>query len=378
MNGDGKADLIGLGPEVWLSNGDGTFQPGQVFGSGGAGLASNAVADVNGDGQPDIIVFSACEAPGNCENSVIGVLFGNGDGTFQPAVTYNAGPGGGGQVAVGDVNGDSRVDIVLTSGFHAGTLLGNGDGSFQPIQISNLGMQASSLAMVDVNKDGSADLLMIDGGGAWVSLSNGDGTFQVAQEPFPSLDLVSVAGADANGDGNPDLIVLYSCIPPHCFRSSQVVVLLGNGDGTFQRPGGYVTYGLYASAMAVADVNADGTPDVLVLECTVRRCHGAGGVIKGPGRIRILAGDGNGGFQFIQRYSSGGISSFGEIAVGDFTGDGRPDVVATWGAFGELIHTGRYPTSETLSSSLNPSVVGQPVTFTATVTSGLGTPTGFV
>ena len=130
--------------------------------------------------------------------------------------------------------------------------------------------------------------------------------------------------------------------------------------------------------MAVADVNADGTPDVLVLECTVRRCHGAGGVIKGPGRIRILAGDGNGGFQFIQRYSSGGISSFGEIAVGDFTGDGRPDVVATWGAFGELIHTGRYPTSETLSSSLSPSVVGQPVTFTATVTSGLGTPTGFV
>ncbi len=53
-------------------------------------------------------------------------------------------------------------------------------------------------------------------------------------------------------------------------------------------------------------------------------------------------------------------------------------MVATWGAFGMLIHTGRYPTSETLSSSLNPSVAGQPVTLAATVTSGLSTPTGFV
>src|SRR5712692_6993488 len=91
VNGDGKADLIGLGPEVWLSNGDGTFQPGQVFGSGGAGPVSNAVADVDGDGRPDIIVFNACEAPGNCANSIVGVLLGNGDGTFQAAVPYNAG-----------------------------------------------------------------------------------------------------------------------------------------------------------------------------------------------------------------------------------------------------------------------------------------------
>jgi len=379
VNGDGKADLIGLGPVVWLSNGDGTFQPGQAFGSGGAAPLSNPVADVNGDGRPDIVVFNACEAPGNCANAVVGVLLGNGDGTFQTAVPYNVGAGGGGQVVVADANDDGKSDIVF-AGSHVGTLLGNGDGTFQPVQISNVGMQASSLAMADVNKDGSADLLMIDGGGAWVSLANGDGTFQAAQELLPSSDLVSVAGADANGDGNPDLIVLYSCTNLYVCRSSLVAVLLGNGDGTFQRPTLYVTYGLFASGMAVTDVNADGTPDVLVVECTihVRECTGAGGIIKGAGRIRVLAGDGHGGFNFVERYSSGGISSFGEIAVGDFTGDGRPDVVATWGAFGMLIHTGRYPTSETLSSSLNPSVAGQSVTFTATVTAGLGTPTGFV
>jgi FG-GAP-like repeat len=236
VNGDGKADLIGLGPEVWLSNGDGTFQPGQIFGSGGAGPASNAVADVNGDGQPDIIVFSACEAPGNCANSVIGVLLGTGDGTFQTAVTYNAGPGGGGRVAVADANGDGKADIVLVSGSHAGTLLGNGGGTFQPVQISDLGMGPLFMATADVNKDGRADLLLMDTN-AWVSLANVDGTFQSALATRAgAVDPAGIAGVDANGDGNPDILFLDSCRNVYaCYATGgMLVVQLGNGDGTFQ------------------------------------------------------------------------------------------------------------------------------------------------
>jgi hypothetical protein len=378
VNGDGKADLIGMGPEVWLSNGDGTFQPGQTFGSGGTGAQSNAVVDVNGDGNPDIIVLNACDASGNCANGVVGVLLGNGNGTFQAAVTYNAAPGGG-RVAVADVNGDGKADIVF-AGSQAGALLGNGDGTFEPVQISNVGINPSSIAVADVNKDGKADLLLIDRQGAWVSLANGDGTFQIAQEPLQSSDLVSIAGVDANRDGNPDLIVLHASKDTQHINPGSVFVLLGNGDGTFQSPATYDAGGFFSSAMAVTDVNADGTPDVLVLECTHHgfNCLAGGGGIKGAGRVRILAGDGHGGFRFLQRYSSGGISSSGQIAVGDITGDGRPDVVSTWGAFGVLIHTGRYPTSEILSSSLNQSVFGQPVTLTATVTSRLPQPTGFV
>jgi hypothetical protein len=382
VNGDGKADLIGLGPEVWLSNGDGTFQPGQTFGSGGAGPASNAVADINGDGQPDIIVFSACEAPGSCANSVIGVLLGNGDGTFQTAVTYNAGPGGGGRVAVADANGDGKADIVLVSGSHAGTLLGNGDGTFQPLQISDLGMGPLFMTTADVNKDGRADLLLMDTN-AWVSLANVDGTFQAAQATHAgALDPAGIAGADVNGDGNPDILFLDSCRNVYaCYATGgTVAVQLGNGDGTFQASVRYRTDGFFPSAMAVTDVNADGVPDVLVAQCTriLRDCLGPHDIERGAGRVRVMEGDGIGGFHPVARFSSGGIGESGEIAAGDFTGDGRPDVVVTWGAFGLLIHTGRYPTSETLSSSLNPSVAGEPVTFTATVTSRLGTPTGFV
>lgn|SRR5882724_602112 len=279
-------------------------------------------------------------------------------------------------------NGDGKADIVLVSGSHAGTLLGNGGGTFQPVQISDLGMGPLFMATADVNKDGRADLLLMDTN-AWVSLANVDGTFQAALATHAgAVDPAAIAGVDANGDGNPDILFLDSCRNVYaCYATGgMLVVQLGNGDGTFQARVVYRTEGFFPTAMAVTDVNADGLPDVLVAQCThsLRLCLGAHDIERGAGRVKVLEGDGNGGFHPVLRFSSGGIGESGEIAAGDITGDGRPDVVVTWGAFGVLIHTGRYPTSETLSSSLNPSVGGQPVTFTATVTSGLGPPTGFV
>ena len=102
---------------VLLGNGDGTFQTAVTYGSGGYYADSVAVADVNGDGKPDLVVANACASSSNCANGgSVGVLLGNGDGTFQAAVTY----GSGGQyepdsVAVADVNGDGKPDLLVAN-----------------------------------------------------------------------------------------------------------------------------------------------------------------------------------------------------------------------------------------------------------------------
>jgi len=140
------------------------------------------VADVNKDGKPDVIVTNW--------DSGVGVLLGNGDGTFQPAVIYAA-TRGADAVAVADLNGDSWPDLVV----------GSNDGA----------------------------------GGPWLSvlLNKGDGTFLPAvRYSTVGFDVTSVAVADVDGDGKPDLIAANQCRDTNCNHSS-LAVLLGNGDGTF-------------------------------------------------------------------------------------------------------------------------------------------------
>jgi hypothetical protein len=115
VNADGKPDLIvaneaALG--VLLGNGDGTFQAAVSYGLSGFGN-SVAVADVNGDGKPDVVVAISCGGP-SC--GTVDVLAGNGDGTFRTAVSYASG-GLGNSVAVADLNGDGKPDVVAVSGF---------------------------------------------------------------------------------------------------------------------------------------------------------------------------------------------------------------------------------------------------------------------
>src|ERR1019366_4709092 len=137
---------------------------------------SVAVADVNGDGKPDVVV-------GNCGDSTVGVLLGNGDGTFQPAVTYFtyfSGCWNPTAVAVADLNGDGKPDLVMGCGSIAavGVMLGNGDGTFQPaVTYDSGGRDPWSVAVADVNGDGNPDLLVANyaSGTVGVLLGNGDG-----------------------------------------------------------------------------------------------------------------------------------------------------------------------------------------------------------
>src|SRR5207245_2738785 len=168
-------------------------------------------------------------------------------------------------VAAGDFNGDGGPDLaVANSGSsNVSVLLGNGDGTFQAARTFAAGTTPASVAVGDVNGDGRPDLAVANSGsiyGAYnnvlVLLGNGDGTFQAARTFAAGGGPLSVAVGDVNGDGRPDLAVAN-------YSSNTVSVLLGNGDGTFQAAQTFAA-GSRPSSVAVGDVNGDGRPDLAV------------------------------------------------------------------------------------------------------------------
>ena len=379
VNGDGKLDLVVAVADflpqgatgvvsVLLGNGDGTFRAATTYGSGGAFAISVAVADLNGDGKPDIVVANcALTAYNYCWNgsSGVGVLLGNGDGTFQPVVTYDSGDAAD-SVAVGDLNGDGKPDLVIGSslGAEARVLLGNGDGTFQPAVAYYAGSNGAAVALADVNGDGRVDLVVANYGSNTVSvlLGNGDGTFQQALSyGSGGYGTDAVAVADVNGDGKPDLVVAN-------YGDGSVGVLLGRGDGTFQPAVTYSSGGSLPTSIAVSDVNGDGKPDLLVAN-------------YGSNVVAALLGNGDGTFQPAVTYNSCGGCTVWEgpasVAVADLNGDGQPDLVLSNPGNSAnvsvlLNNSGAPPTTTTLISSLNPAPIRTPVTYTATVTSQNG------
>lgn len=350
VNGDHKPDLIvansggstgGNTVAVLLGNGDGTFQPAVLYGSGGYSDVSGelislsiAVEDVNGDGKPDVVMANHCAINDTqCTGGTVGVLVGNGDGTFKSAVSYGSGGYLAGQLAVADLNGDGKPDLVVTncaatgSGSCAGNgagngvvgvLLGNGNGTFQTATSYSSGSPewfSTPVVVADVNGDGKPDLVLANEGGdggngegsAGVLLGKGNGTFQ----PVVTYDsggkwADAIAVADVNGDGKPDLVLANF--------SATIGVLLGKGDGTFQPVQSFPAGGSDCFSVAVADVNGDGRPDVLVANMY--------------SSVGALLGNGDGTFQATQSYPTGGFLP-SALAVADLNSDGRPDLLVT-------------------------------------------------
>jgi hypothetical protein len=430
-NGDGKPDLLVANANgcyadgeicpygsvsVLLGNGDGTFQNAVTYDSGGYDAESVAVADVNGDGVPDLIVANECGASEFCYAGAVGILLGNGDGTFQTAVSYLSGGYAAVSVAVADVNGDGKLDLLaVNSEGSVGVLLGNGNGTFQSaITYGTGGYGAGSVSIADVNGDGHLDLVVAnlclneDPNGACnglgevgLLLGNGDGTFQ-SPTIFSSgaYFAFSVAIADVNGDGHLDLVVANACsMDPQgvgCATSGQVSVLLGNGNGTFGSAVTYNSGGIFATSDAVADVNGDGKPDIIVSnECSVPQI-----ACTNTGTVSVLLGNGDGTFQSGVTYSSGGFEALG-IDAYDVNGDGRPDILVANGcnaldldpsacnvpgidassSVGVFLAVapGAKTSTTNIATNLNPWTYGQALTLSANVTppSG-GTATGTV
>jgi FG-GAP-like repeat/Bacterial Ig-like domain (group 3) len=172
VNMDGNPDLIVshfrgfLG--VFLGNGDGTFQP-VVLHDLGSSIGSTLVADVNGDGKPDFVVLSFCLAPHGCfGHDQATVLLGNGDGTFQSGVAYDTGAYGASSIATADINGDGKPDLLIShfcrfycTSSPITTMLGNGDGTFRKaVFFGSGGKDGFSIAVTDVNADSKPDIVM--------------------------------------------------------------------------------------------------------------------------------------------------------------------------------------------------------------------------
>lgn len=395
LNRDGKPDLVvsdqGGQVGLLLGNGDGTFQTVKIIASGLVFPWSVIVADLNGDGKLDVVVADGGSCPPQgCINHVH-VLLGRGDGTFMTPHVYPTGYQTH-QVVAADVNGDGKLDLLVanqclepTCSSHGdlGVLLGNGDGTFAGVQTFDSGGSITvALAVSDLNHDGALDVALVhELGGVGVLLGNGNGTFQDAVI-FNSGNVLSdsIAVADMNGDGTPDLITTISCVSTSNCNVGGVGVLLGNGNGTFQPAAFYTTNAAGPSSVAVADVNGDGKPDVMVAHVCRAFCD--------TSPVVLLAGNGDGTLRKPMRFYSGGRNA-DAIVMADVNGDAKPDAIVankcisyadcTSGTVGVLLGTSGVETTTSISLSLNPSVYGQNVTLTATVVStGPSAPTGTV
>ncbi|HYI12563.1 MAG TPA: FG-GAP-like repeat-containing protein [Thermoanaerobaculia bacterium] len=257
MNGDGDVDLVVAGASdpakifILLGQGDGTFAAALPSAAGSYYLTSMAVGDLNSDGNQDVAAIGSY-------TSQVFVLFGNGNGTLQPAVSFSTITDGT-SVAIADFDGNGTADLAVTIYYGVAILLGNGNGTFNAAVLHPADDTPNSIAVGDFNGDRRPDLAVSNSYyGVSVLLGDGDGTFETGEDAVGGYGTSSVTAEDISGDGKLDLILTNS-------SSYTVVTLLGDGDGTFQAANSYPA-GYYPLDLAVSDFNADGRADLAIVQ----------------------------------------------------------------------------------------------------------------
>ena len=336
FNGDGKLDLAALVPYnnlnistvyIYLGKGDGTFQTAVGYSTIDPSHPNNvnaygmAVGDLSGDGKPDIAVTQS--------NGMV-VLLNKGDGTFGTATYHDNGLSHQSEIgiAIGDVNGDKKNDIVTSTYLGDVVLfLNQGSGAFAlkgSIGKAGGGGQGSWLvAMADINGDKKLDLVVSDWyGEIWTLYGNGNGAFtagpvypaQYWEQPPDNMIL-----ADFNGDGALDIF------KPLEGETWDGQVILGRSDGTFQTNAAYGwNDNGYGYNLVTADFNGDGFPDVAYSGARSSN-------LTQPG-FEVMLGSSHGvlGAPTFVSVAPVGCYEWTEwIAAGDLNGDGRADIVAT-------------------------------------------------
>jgi hypothetical protein len=310
-----------------------------------------AAGDFNGDGRSDLVSIVGSPAPNQAQ-----VWLNNGDGTFQAPVTLTAPTGNALSVFVTDINGDGHQDVLVAIGGTAlgmSTFLGNGDGTFQsPINTSFSGFLAGTPG--DFNGDGKLDLLGCDTATGAVRVAFGDGTGAFSQPGSSSFGVAmtgfSSAVGDFNGDGRLDLAQANAPIyNPGGTVSYSATVALGNGDGTFQFPtntGILFTSTLFfdpniSSApnadLAAGDFNGDGRTDLAVainqdhtiFEFAPGTAHVPGHSFPvnkpEPGYLKVLFQSPTGVLQAPITFDAG--IGPGTMQAVDLNGDGRAELI---------------------------------------------------
>ena len=349
LNGDGKLDLalpVNDGVSVLLNNGTGTFGTAVYYDSAIGGSAPGdgiAIGDLNGDKKNDIVITD--------ENLGAIVFLNQGSGTFAVDGTVGNLPvSSTNNVLLADINGDKKLDIVMPD--IAGdvfTFLGKGTGLFSngasyPLQVAS-NSSPYIVVLGDFNGDGTLDLLDTDGlNNSTLSLGRGDGTFRTAQMySFTTVFFTgnNVVSADFNGDGIPD--AAYSSVPLQTGSDRQsFAVLLSNSHGALGAPS-YVAAGSCSANqtnfIATGDVNGDGKADMVatLVGSTTAGCQ--------LNTVAVLGGLGTGKFGKPAYYSTGAASTAQEqeIYLVDLNGDGHLDIVTgnTDGTISVLLNKGK-------------------------------------
>jgi uncharacterized repeat protein (TIGR01451 family) len=325
FNGDGIQDLAiasdaGNSVTILLGNGDGTFRTAAAPPGTFASPSAILVSDFNGDGKLDLAVL-------NGGNNTVTILLGNGDGTFSiPDVTTPTTGSNPLSFVAGDFNGDGHVDLAVANyrSNNLTILLGNGDGSFTATQAKPAtGVFPAAIVAGDFNKDGKLDLAVDNqcgtgncaAGSVTILLGDGTGNFTpAAASPATGSGPISMAVADFNGDGNLDLAVPSDCgSSGTCTTNGAVTILLGDGTGNFTASTSMAATGLRPYGVIVGDFNGDGKPDLAIAN-------------NDSNTLSILLGDGTGKFTPIAAPLATGPGPVFP-AVGDFNNDGRLDIV---------------------------------------------------
>jgi hypothetical protein len=238
-----------------LGNGDGTFAPQPSL--GGASASALAISDVNRDGKPDIVAGNVTWP----DHETVSVFLGDGAGGFPSFTNYATGPGHPNDrtVAIGDLDNDGKPDIVTVNNYDntLSVLLGDGAGGFGPNTVFTPGVnQPGAVALGDVNRDGKLDVAVPSSYGSHVAVLLGDGaggfsstaTFGTGYGPY-AVDL-----ADVNRDGKLDIVTSN-------FFAGTMSVLHGDGAGGFAAALDFGGAG--GLSLAIADLNRDGKPDVV-------------------------------------------------------------------------------------------------------------------
>ncbi len=376
VDDDDDVDLVGVGGGggirgtgmVQRNNGNGTFAAVEPFVTGSDPLGID-VADLQGDGRPDLLVaardmatgvthlqrpdgsFGAPDAgqlfspsvdvatgdldddtdvdvlaalDGGIDGPSIRVLTNDGDGGLTGDESLDAGGEDPRSLVAGDLDGDEDVDVSWLAGRDQGTVftaLNDGDGTFAAPTSHPSETCSDHLTLGDADDDGDLDQVVgneafgCPGGNeddVSVSLNNGDGTFSPDQTIAQLAVFTSQAQvADINGDGVPDLV--GGGAPQD--QTGDLAVALGNGDGTFADPV-YTTTGSAQREFVVRDLDRDGNLDLASLSFDE-------GIVA-------AYGDGSGAFPTLRRLRGEGISGYRNavgIAVGDIDGDAIDDVV---------------------------------------------------
>ena len=289
---------------ILLGNGDGSFRPEERIPIGGIGDALTFLtsADLNDDEQLDLIVTSSSLVP---FRGRLRTLLGNGDGSFQEAITHSVGVNPS-SLVIEDINHDGKQDVIIETSSYLAVMYGNGDGTLQDEVLLQTGLNLATVLVAQLNDDTHFDIIGVNGSSHSVAvfLGNGDGSFQTPEEYPTGRSPVWGGLADVNDDGAFDILTANSF-------SDDISVLLGNGDGTFQTAESFAT-GDDPRFLTTAHLDEDTNIDLLVANAR-------------SDTLSVLRGDGEGRFEIVQEYNAG--DGLFVISVADLNNDQKSDVI---------------------------------------------------